>query len=69
MDEALSGAAPDAVLGAESLRDTDPEIGRDSVFWPNRLAYDGDYLWVGEFKFSGRLLRFSPGPSDHTAGL
>jgi hypothetical protein len=60
LTRALGGSSPDAVLGAENRRDTGPEIGRDSVFWPNRVAYDGDYLWVGEFKFSGRMLRFSP---------
>jgi uncharacterized protein (TIGR03437 family) len=24
------------------------------------LSFDGSYLWVGEYKFSGRLLRFPP---------
>ena len=35
-----------------------PEIGRNTLFWPGTLAFDGQHLWVGEFKFSGRLLRF-----------
>ncbi len=33
--------------------------GKDSLVMPTFLAYDGNYLWVGEFKFSSRLLRFS----------
>lgn len=23
------------------------------------IAYDGQFLWIGEYKFSGRILRFS----------
>jgi len=37
-----------------------PELTRNQFFWPGAIAFDGTYLWVGEFKFSGRLLRFSP---------
>ncbi len=32
---------------------------KSGLFMPARLAFDGNYLWVGEFKFSGRILRFS----------
>ncbi len=57
--DAVAGKSPDIVLGEKNLDDTVPEIGRDKLFWPAGLAFDGSYLWVGEFKFSGRLLRFS----------
>ncbi len=30
----------------------------DTMFMPRDLCFDGRNLWVGEFKFSGRLLRF-----------
>ena len=54
------GELPDLViLGADSLADTSPGIGPDTLFYPGALAFDGTYLWVGEFKFSERLLRFS----------
>ncbi|MBI2130650.1 hypothetical protein HYU10_02660 [Candidatus Woesearchaeota archaeon] len=61
IDDAVSGKSPDVVLGEENLDDTLPEIGRDKLFWPAGLAFDGSYLWAGEFKFSGRILRFSVG--------
>lgn len=60
--DAVNGLAPGIVLGATSLSlaDTTPEIGRDKLFMPAALNFDGQYLWVGEFKFSSRLLRYSP---------
>jgi hypothetical protein len=61
---AFGGAGPDMVLGCTGDADTcrnDPEIGRDRLFWPGAVAFDGNYLWVGEFKFSGRLVRFGVG--------
>lgn len=61
---AIGGAGADVVLGctgdAATCR-TDPEIGKDKLFWPGAVAFDGNYLWVGEFKFSGRLVRFGVG--------
>lgn len=50
---------PDAVLGATDLRPRGPAIGQDTLFWPGAVAYDGSRLWVGEFKFSNRVLRFT----------
>ena len=61
IDDAVAGKSPDVVLGEENIGDAVPEIGRDKLFWPAGLAFDGSYLWVGEFKFSGRILRFSVG--------
>jgi len=59
INDALSGKKVDIVLGADNLYETVQEIGREKLFWPASMAFDGSYLWVGEFKFSGRLLRFS----------
>jgi len=61
---AMNGSSADVVLGCTGDTDTcrnDPEIGNDRLFWPAGIAFDGNYLWVGEFKFSGRLLRFGVG--------
>ena len=57
--DALSGQEWDVVLGTDSYR---PQIGRDKLFMPATISFDGAYLWVGETKFSMRLLRFSPSP-------
>lgn len=59
---ALAYRPADIVLGAADLQDLTPEIGADKLFWPASLAFDGSYLWVGEFKFSERILRFSIQP-------
>ncbi len=59
VESALSGADPDIILGEDDLEDEVAEIGRNKLFWPNSVAFDGSYLWVGEVKFSDRLLRFS----------
>ena len=48
------------MLGADDRNEKVPELTRNQFFWPGAIAFDGTYLWVGEFKFSGRLLRFSP---------
>lgn len=50
---------PDIVLGQLNLEDKQPAIGKNRLFNPAGLSFDGSYLWVGEFKFSNRLLRFS----------
>jgi hypothetical protein len=41
-------------------RDRKPCIGRNKMFMPGSLAWGNGYLFVGEFKFSTRILRFSP---------
>lgn len=52
---------PDVVLGQDSFdRDLPPKYIRDGLFWPGRVWFDGNYLWVVEYKFSNRILRFSP---------
>lgn len=59
IDDAVAGDDPNAILGATSLDDTDPDKTRDGLFWPLRLEFDGERLWVGEYKFSGRVLLYS----------
>jgi len=56
IQDALNGKEADILLDEKDYK---PEIGKDSLFWPSNLAFDGSYLWVGEFKFSERLLRLS----------
>ena len=58
LTEAINGRNPDVILG-KGGPDSSPLALKDSLFWPAGLAFDGSYLWVGEFKFSFRLLRFS----------
>lgn len=59
IEDAIAGKDADVILGAKSLTNTNPAIGRNTLFMPATLTFDGSYLWVGEFKFSERLLRFS----------
>ena len=55
---AVAGDDPDAILGADDLKDTDPDKTKNGLFWPLRLDVDGERLWVGEYKFSGRVLSY-----------
>ncbi len=48
-----------AVLGQSSLGGIRPAIGADRLFMPASLARAGRQLWVGEMKFSSRILRFT----------
>ncbi|MCX8031925.1 MAG: hypothetical protein N3B14_00785 [Thermoleophilia bacterium] len=56
--QAIAGKGADVTLG-KGGPGIPPQATRDQLFWPAGLAFDGSYLWVGEFKFSFRLLRFS----------
>jgi hypothetical protein len=58
IDNAISGAFPDVILGKKDYSDVYPRIGINSLFWPAGLAFHRNRLWVGEFKFSGRLVGF-----------
>lgn len=53
--DAVTGKVAEVVLGGNKT----PQIGKNTLFWPGSLAFDGSFLWVGEYKFSERLLRFS----------
>jgi len=54
-----TGQPADIVLGVEDDSDRNPEIGRDKLFQAATVAFDGARLWVGEFKFSTRVFRFT----------
>ncbi len=60
VQDALDGKPADAFLGAADATDVRAGLGRTKLFMPGSLAHDGTNLWVGEFKFSTRILRFSP---------
>jgi len=65
LEDAMEGRPADAYLGAMNATDTRPGIAADKLFMPGSLAFDGRNLWVGEFKFSTRILRFSArGPAE-----
>ncbi|MCL4365790.1 hypothetical protein M1437_01015 [Patescibacteria group bacterium] len=53
---------PDIVLGQKDLMGNLPSNAQDGLFQPYFMAFDGHYLWVGEFKWSDRLLRYSVSP-------
>jgi len=58
--DAAAGRPADVLLGATSATPVPPpRIGQNTFFWPGASAFDGSYLWVGEFKFSNRIVRFS----------
>ena len=58
IEDAISGKSADAFLGNTKASEP-PQIGQDKLFLPKFLTYDGNYLWVGEVKFSNRLMRYS----------
>jgi len=63
-EDAIAGKNADIILGnpensSSNLHISIPQIGKNKLFWPATPTFDGSYLWVGEFKFSERLLRFS----------
>ena len=53
---------PDVVIGQSSFESgLKPKFTRDGLFMPSGVWFDGSYLWVGELKFSHRVLRYSIG--------
>ncbi|MBI4553665.1 MAG: hypothetical protein HY710_15480 [Candidatus Latescibacteria bacterium] len=62
IEDALTGKWADVLLGQRDVESIRPEIGRNRLHTPAALSFDGRYLWVGETKFSERILRFSPMP-------
>lgn len=59
IEDALASKQPDVILGQNNMTDTLPAIGKNKAFWSSNTAFDGSFLWVGEFKFSERLIRYS----------
>ncbi|MFM8470224.1 MAG: hypothetical protein ACKODH_09680, partial [Limisphaerales bacterium] len=60
VEDALAGRPADTFLGATDEQDRRAGLARNKLFQPGSLAWGGGALWVGEFKFSTRILRFSP---------
>jgi hypothetical protein len=56
---AAAGQPPDVILGAATATPHPPRTGASTLFWPGTVAFDGSYVWVGEFKFSNRIVRYS----------
>ncbi len=50
---------PDMVIGQGNFMDNYPSNSRDGIFLPAQISFDGSFLWVGETKWSNRLLRYS----------
>jgi len=59
-----SDTPPDIVLGQKDFYSGSPSNARDRLFVPVSISFDGSFLWVGEMKWSNRLLRFSVQPSE-----
>lgn len=55
---------PDIVLGQKDLESSAPSNKKDGLFVPVFINFDGSFLWVGETKYSNRLLRFSVQPNQ-----
>ncbi len=55
VDQALNGSQPTMRLGTGSVSKSAKDLRM-----PNAIDWDGAHLWVGEFKFSNRMLGFSP---------
>lgn len=53
------------VLGQSNFQNTQAAIGNDRLFMPSTLLSLDNALWVGEFKFSSRILKFSPLPTKN----
>ena len=50
---------PDVVIGQNSFEnDLKPKLTINGLFMPAGVWFDGSYLWVGELKFSHRVLRY-----------
>ncbi|MBI4177345.1 MAG: hypothetical protein HY516_03165 [Candidatus Aenigmarchaeota archaeon] len=54
-------AEPDIVVGQKNFMDNYPSNSQDGMFLPAQVSFDGSFLWVGETKWSNRLLRYSVG--------
>ncbi len=58
------------VLGnSKNLESNPPKIGQNRLFWPATLLYHNYTLWVGETKFSSRILRFSHSAAEDTVTI
>jgi len=53
------------VLGQSNIQNTQAAIRNDRLFMPSTLLSLDNALWVGEFKFSSRILKYSPIPTKN----
>jgi hypothetical protein len=60
IEDAFAGIPADAYLGAADANDRTAGLSAKKLFMPSSLVMAGGYLWVGEFKFSSRILRYTP---------
>jgi len=60
--DAIAGHPADVFLGAQDGDDRRPGLSERKMIMPGSLAYTPGRLWVGEFKFSTRILRFTEAP-------
>lgn len=60
IEDAFGGSPADAWLGARDGNDHESGNGADKLYMPGSVAFDGTRVWVGEQKFSTRILRYSP---------
>ncbi|MCM8764616.1 MAG: hypothetical protein NC830_04565 [Candidatus Omnitrophica bacterium] len=59
------GQLPDIILGQPDWNSIYPSNSKRSfAVFPSYLSFDGSFLWVGEMKWSNRLLRFSVQPTE-----
>ena len=55
IQDALDGKSPRTILGSG-----DGTKASNSIKMANTIGWDGTHLWIGEFKFSTRVLGFKP---------
>ena len=55
IEDAISGKSPQTILGTgKGTKDS------NAIKMANTIGWDGSHLWIGEFKFSTRVLGFKP---------
>ena len=55
IEDALANQPPTVTLGSG-----DGTKAANAIKMANAVAWDGSHLWIGEFKFSTRMLGFKP---------
>jgi len=69
IQDAINGEDPDTILGQEDFENKTQAIGVNRLFWPAGLAFHKNRLWVGEFKFSNRIVGFKFQGRDPVADI
>ncbi|SVD67905.1 uncharacterized protein METZ01_LOCUS420759, partial [marine metagenome] len=55
IEDAISGKSPQTILGTGK-----GTKASNAIKMANTIGWDGSHLWIGEFKFSTRMLGFKP---------